>query len=547
MALMRDQRQLAELELLAEEQAALRRIATLVAEGATGAEVGAAVTHEIGRLFGAQRASTMRWDGDSIRIIGSWSTDAGSMETTGRVYPLGGDTISTRVVSTGEPARVDSAADLQTDFAKERWAELGLQASIAAPILVDGDVWGVVIAARTEVDHPFPAAAENRLRDFAALVAQAIVNAEARRETAELIAEQTALRRIAMLVAAGRPQAEVLDAVTSEAGPLFGAATVTLVRWEGVQDEVVVVTAWNEVETAPVEPGSLYHPDPESATLAVLETGIASRAEEWSPERGRCSVIAAPVIIKGSLLGALSASRDGSEMFPAGAEIRLRSFADLAAQSITNERAQAELRASRARIVQTADETRRRLERNLHDGAQQRLVSVSVALRLVAAALPRSSEEAGVLLAGASDELNEALEELRALARGLHPATLTKYGLRSALDALANRAPLPVALESEIDDRLPGPVEAALYYVASESLTNVVKYAKATKVTMRLRCAGDLAEIEVADDGIGGADAMGGSGIRGLADRIEALDGRFGVESPPGEGTRVWAEIPVAG
>jgi signal transduction histidine kinase len=546
-ALMRDERQLAELELLAEEQAALRRIATLVAEGATEAELCAAVTHEIGRFFGAQRANTMRWDGDTIRIIGSWSTDTGPMETAGRVYPLGGDTISTRVVSTAAPARVDSAADLQTDFAKERWAELGLQASIGAPILVDGKVWGVVMAARTEADQPFPPGAEDRLRDFAALVAQAIVNADARRETAELIAEQTALRRIAMLVAAGRPQTEVLDAVTSEAGPLFGASTVTLVRWEGVQDEVVVVAAWNGPRTTPVEPGSLYHPDPESATLSVLETGIASRAEEWSPERGTCSVIAAPVIITGSLLGALTASRAGSEMFPAGAEIRLRSFADLAAQSIANERAQAELRASRARIVHTADETRRRLERNLHDGAQQRLVSVSVALRLVAAALPASPEQARVLLAGATDELNEALEELRALARGLHPATLTKYGLGPALDALASRAPLPVAVDNEIDERLPGPVEAALYYVAAESLTNVVKYAEATRVTIRLRCAGDVAEIEVADDGVGGADTTGGSGIRGLADRIEALDGRFGVESPAGEGTRVWAELPVAG
>jgi signal transduction histidine kinase len=546
-ALMRDERQLAALELLAEEQAALRRIATLVAEGATEAELGAAVTLEIGLLFGAQRANTMRWDGDTIRIIGSWSTDTGPMETAGRVYPLGGDTINTRVVSTGQPARVDSAADLQTDFARQRWTELGLQASIGAPILVDGEVWGVVMASRTEAERPFPRGAENRLRDFAALVAQAIVNAEARRETAELIAEQTALRRVAMLVAAGRPQTEVLEAVNSEAGPLFRAATVTLVRWEGVQDEVVVVTAWNAPSADPVEAGSLYHPDPEGATLAVLETGIASRAQERSPERGTCSVIAAPVIVGGELLGALTASRAGSDVFPAGAEIRLRSFADLASQSITNERAQAELRASRARIVHTADETRRRLERNLHDGAQQRLVSVSVALRLVAATLPGAPEQARVLLTGASDELDEALEELRALARGLHPAALTKYGLGPALDSLASRATLPVTLDNQIEERLPGPVEAALYYVAAESLTNVAKYAKATRVTMCLRCAGDVAEIEVADDGVGGADATGGSGIRGLADRIEALDGRFGVDSEPGEGTRVWAELPVGG
>jgi signal transduction histidine kinase len=533
--------------LLAEEQAALRRIATLVAVGVTDAELGAAVTLEIGRLFGAQRANTMRWDGDTIRIIGSWSTDGEPMETAGRVYPLGGDTISTRVVTTAAPARVESADDLQTDFAKERWAELGLQASIGAPILVDSEVWGVVMASRTEVGRPFPAGAEDRLRDFAALVAQAIVNAEARRETAELIAEQTALRRIATLVAAGRPQADVVGAVSSEAAALFGAAEVMLVRAGRVEDEVVVEAAWSEPGKPPAQPGSLYHPDPESATRAVLETGVPSRTEESSPERGTCSVIAAPVIITGSLLGALTASRASGEPFPAGAEIRLRSFADLAAQSIANERAQAELRASRARIVETADETRRRLERNLHDGAQQRLVSVAVSLRLATATLPSSPKEARRLLAGASDELDEALEELRAIGRGLHPASLAKYGLAPALDALASRAPLPVVVENEICDRLPGPVEAALYYVASESVTNVVKYARATMVTVRLRCAGDVAEIEVVDDGVGGAEAAGGSGIRGLADRIEALDGRFGVESPPGEGTRVWAEIPKVG
>src|SRR5205823_8378527 len=170
-----------------------------------------------------------------------------------------------------------------------------------------------------------------------------------------------------------------------------------------IQDEVLVVAAWSDPDTAPVEPGSLYHPDAGSATLEVLETGVASRSEESSPERGRCSVIAAPVIIKGSLLGALTAAR--REAFPAGAEIRLRSFADLAAQSIANERAQSELRASRARIVHTADETRRRLERNLHDGAQQRLVSVSVALRLALARLSSSPDYARAVLATASDEL----------------------------------------------------------------------------------------------------------------------------------------------
>jgi signal transduction histidine kinase len=545
-ALTGEERPQAALEQVIEEQAALRRIATLVAEGATQQELAAAVTSEIGRLFGAQKANTMRWDGDTIRVIGDWSEDGEVMQIAGQVFPFGGDTITARIVGTAAPARLNSAAELQTEFARARWAELGLQASIGAPIIVDDKVWGVVTAARTQPNDPFPPGAEYQLRDFAALVAQAIVNAEARREMAELAAEQSALRRIATLVAGGRPQAEVLDAVTSEAGRLFGASTVTLVRWEGVQDEVVVVAAWNDAETAPIESGSLYHPGAGSATLAVLETGVASSSQESSPERGTCWVIAAPVIIKGSLLGALTASRFGSAMFPAGAEVHLRSFADLAAQSIANERAQAELRASRARIVRTADETRRRLERNLHDGAQQRLLSVSVTLRLAANTLASAPEETGRLLTAASEELNEALEELRDLARGLHPATLTKYGLVPALDALSKRAPLPVTVANDVDGRLPEAVEAALYYVASESLTNVVKYARASKVDVSVSCGNGVAVIEVVDDGVGGADPAGGSGFRGLADRTEALDGSFGVDSPPGKGTRVWARIPVS-
>jgi signal transduction histidine kinase len=541
-----EERSLAELERVVEEQAALRRVATLVAGGATESELAAAVSRELGRLFGAQRANTLRWDGDTIRVIGDWSAESGEMQAAGRVLPFGGDTISARIVESAAPSRVDSAADMQTEFAKRRWAELGLQASIGAPIVVDGKVWGVVTASRTQPGDPFPPDAEHQLGDFAALVAQAIVNAEARRETAELVAEQSALRRIATLVAAGRPQAEVLDAVTSEVRRLFGASTVNLVRWEGVQDEVVIVASSCDPDTLPVEVGSLYHPAPGSATIAVLETGFASRSEESSPERGLCSVIAAPVIIKASLLGALAASRPGQEMFPAGAEIRLRSFADLAAQSIANERAQADLRASRARIVRTADETRERLERNLHDGAQQRLVSVSVVLRMAVAKLPSSPEGARALLLGASDELTQALEELRDLARGLHPATLTKHGLEPAIEALASRAPLPVTVVNEIHERLPASVEAAVYYVVAESLTNVAKYAAASQVSVRATCVDGMARIEVADDGVGGADVAAGTGLRGLADRIEALGGRFGIDSAPGDGTRVWADVSLA-
>jgi PAS domain S-box-containing protein len=209
-------------------------------------------------------------------------------------------------------------------------------------------------------------------------------------------------------------------------------------------------------------------------------------------------------------------------------------------------RQEEEVRASRARIVQAADDARRRLERNLHDGAQQRLVVLSVSLRLAEAKLSSGDPgSAAMALAGAREELAQALEELRELARGIHPAVLTDRGLAAAVEGLVARTPLPVTVEMA-EERLPSPVEAALYYVVAESLTNTVKYAGATSGRVRLEVSRGVVTAEVSDDGAGGADAAHGSGLRGLADRVEALDGRLIVDSPRGGGTRVLVEIPLA-
>src|SRR3954465_641212 len=300
------ERRLVELERVVDEQAALRRIATLVAAGATEADLAAAGSFEVGGLFGAQSAIVVRWDGDTIGVIGSWRADSGDVGLAGAVLSYGGDTITARVVETAAPARLDAAADLRTEFGRQRWAELGWGASIGAPIMVDGRVWGVVAASRREPGDPFGPGDEERLSDFSALVAQAIVNAEARSETAALVAEQSSLRQVATLVAAGRPQAAVLDAVTAEAGKVFGAASVALVRWEGVKDEVLVAAAWSATGNSRFQLRSVYHPDPGGPTLSVLETGAACRGIESSPERGTVSVIAAPVITGGRLSAVLS-------------------------------------------------------------------------------------------------------------------------------------------------------------------------------------------------------------------------------------------------
>jgi signal transduction histidine kinase len=205
-----------------------------------------------------------------------------------------------------------------------------------------------------------------------------------------------------------------------------------------------------------------------------------------------------------------------------------------------------ELRASRARIVQAGDAARRRLERDLHDGAQSRLVALSLLLRVARRRAEEDAELAG-LLDQAQDELQTGLGELRELARGIHPAVLTDRGLEPALDALVARAPVPVTLDVEAPERLPAPVESAAYFVVSEGLTNVAKYARATQASVTVRRSNGRVTVEVADDGVGGADASGGSGLRGLADRLAALDGRLSLDSPPGEGTRLLAELPISG
>ena len=202
-----------------------------------------------------------------------------------------------------------------------------------------------------------------------------------------------------------------------------------------------------------------------------------------------------------------------------------------------------ELRASRARIVEAGDSERRRLERDLHDGAQSRLVALSLLLRT---ARTRATEdrELAAMLEQAHDELQTSLAELRELARGIHPAILTERGLTPALDGLVSRVPVPVTVEADTDERLPGPVESAAYFVVSEALANVAKYAGATRATVRVERANGRVTVDVSDDGVGGADAARGSGLRGLADRLGALDGTLSLESPPGRGTRLHAEIP---
>jgi signal transduction histidine kinase len=263
-------------------------------------------------------------------------------------------------------------------------------------------------------------------------------------------------------------------------------------------------------------------------------------------ELGVRSGVGGPIAIGGRVWGAVTAAWPGEGPPPVGAEDRLAAFAELVAYAVQNAETRNELAASRARLVEASDEARRRIERDLHDGAQQRLVVTALELSMLDRQLDRDPEAARAMLARAREQLACGLSELRALARGIHPTVLTERGLEAALTALAQRAPLPVDLSVAVPDRLDPTIEAAAYFLVSEALTNVAKHAQADRVTVDIAATDGTLEVTIADDGAGGADAANGSGLRGLVDRVTAVGGRLDVDSPPGQGTRLSARLPAS-
>ena len=408
----------------------------------------------------------------------------------------------------------------------------------------DGSEFPVEVAI-TQPDLPGPPIYCGYLRDVTERRA-------AEQALLHLAEEQAALRRVATAVAAERDPGRVFGLVTEEVGRLLGAHSSNMVRYED-DDTATVVGGWSLGRVRSVPVGGRVPLDGDTATVRVWRSGGPVRLDSYDGIPGklaallrdelgfRCAV-AAPVALGGRLWGAVIVSSVHPDSFPPGAEQRIADFAELAAQALANAQAREELAASRVRIVEAGDAERRRLERNLHDGAQQRLVSLSINLRMAARAYP----EARDALEAASAELAQALDDLRELARGIHPAILSQRGLEPALEALAVRAPVPVQLEIALDEPLPEAVEACAYYVVAEALTNACKYAQASAVEVRVSRDDGIAVVEVADDGVGGARRAVGGGLGGLADRVEALGGRLGLESPAGAGTTVRAEIPYS-
>jgi signal transduction histidine kinase len=364
--------------------------------------------------------------------------------------------------------------------------------------------------------------------------------------------EQAALRRVATLVARAAPPEEVLAAVTEEAGRLLHAHRATMNRYDPDGARTVLAT-WSS--TGPAFPvGHRAKLGGRNVSTLVFQTGRAARIDDHAGASGPIgedaralglrAAVGVPVSVEGELWG-LMVVGSRAEPLPAGTEAQLARFTELAATAIANAQAQAGLTASRARIVATADATRRRIERNLHDGAQQRLVSLALNLRAAQAAAPPKTGDLGQHLDEVAAGLDDVLDELREIARGLHPAILAEGGLRPALKTLARRSAVPVDLDIHVDRRLPEPVETAAYYTVSEALTNAAKHARATAADVQVAESNGNLHIHVRDNGSGGADFSHGSGLVGLKDRAEALGGHLDLHSPPGAGTTLDITLPL--
>jgi signal transduction histidine kinase len=554
------------LRALVDEQAALRRVATLVAGGARPAEVFSAVADELGRLIGAEATFVSRVDlstaggpgrptadpsGERGELEG-YTTVLGSYGLVSEEVPVGfrvrlqPGMITTAVLQTGCPARINGEKLAKGPFGVIV-GKLGLRAAVATPIVVGGRYWGVTVAATSRED--FPAATESRMADFMELAALAIANAKAEQELRELADTQAALRRLAMLVARGEPPEAMFAAVTREALRHFGSGTARMIRYE--LDGTATLLA-NEGTTGPhVRVGERWEGYPATGlTATVFRTGQAARVEDYRDipggepylREGLRSAVAMPIHVEGRLWGAIAVG-SGEGPLPPDTEQRMTQFTDLVATAVANAQNRAELIASRARIVAASDEARRRIERDLHDGAQQHLLALALRLRFAAA--PEESDEIHTEITDVADGLMDVIDELQEISRGIHPAILSSAGLRAALRALGRRSVVPVQMDVRIGGRLPGPVEVGAYYVVSETLTNAAKHANASVVEVDAEASGGALRLRVQDDGVGGADPQQGSGLAGLKDRIEALSGTFSVHSPPGGGTTVSCELPV--
>jgi signal transduction histidine kinase len=551
-----------ELNRLAAEHAALRRVATLVAQGAKSDALFDAVAREVGTLLVVDYTGMIRYEPDPafVTTMATWAAVGEHPPTPPRWRTVAGDPTA-MVAESGRPARVDDWAAVPGPIAQFLRQELGVRSSVGSPIVVSGSLWGALAVHSTS--GPLPPDTEARLLNFTELVATAIANANARTEVSRLAEEQAALRRVATLVASGAPPAEVFDAVVAEFGAPLKADGFSLCRYE--PNGALVVLAHRGQTARRFPPGTHMRYKDSTVVAAVRrtqrptriarydDTGATGRsidgedrAAEAVPLVGPStfrSGVGAPVIVDGRLWGVTVANWMGADPPPAGAEQRMASFVELLATAIANADGHEQLTASRARLLTEADNARRQVARDLHDGAQQRLVHAVVTLRFAEDKLPENPDNGAALVADALDHLRRGITELRELAHGILPAALTDGGLRAGIDALVSRLELAVDVEVP-DERFADDIEASAYFIVAEALTNVVKHARARSAQVRIAVDGSLLHIVVSDDGVGGATGDG-RGLLGLADRASTLGGTLELDSPAGAGTVLSASLPL--
>jgi signal transduction histidine kinase len=533
---------------LADEQAALRRLATLVAKESSLADVLRGVADELANVLGEVEWALVRDDGDKMASVLAVS-DGNPTLVNSRVLIDAGSAFGRAIVE-GRSARVDDYFAGPGDFARIA-REQGIRAAVSCPIVVRGRTWGAMSVGWRDPE-PLPPETETVVERFTDLVATAIANSEARAEVERLAEEQAALRRVATLVAQGVQPEAIFSAVGEEIARLFGSSLTMVGRFEHDGEALIAVSAGTGLEGMTV--GSRWELKDLPASSEVFRTrgSVLIDKVEYSKtptplaaigsRLGIVSVVASPIFVEGRLWGVVSVSYNGQ--LPLEAEERLEKFSELIATAIGNAESSGELAASRRRIVAAADEARRRIERDLHDGIQQRLIALSFRARQMSR---RAPDELPGIVAELADGLKDVSDELREVSRGIHPTILTEAGLGPALRALARRSNLPIDVEvdAKLDERLPTPIETAAYYIASEALTNITKHAHANSVRLTASHDDGLLTLEIRDDGIGGVDADRGSGILGLTDRAEALGGAISIACPPGNGTTLSVRLPI--
>jgi predicted ATPase/signal transduction histidine kinase len=427
---------------------------------------------------------------------------------------------------------------------------------LAVPILGRAALRAVLLLENRLMRGAFTSERLDAVKLIAGQLTVSLDNAQLYGELAALAEQQAALRRVATLVAREVSAAEVFAAVADEMASCLHLANATITRFD--DDNALTIVALGRLEpglTNIPSIGQRLTLEGDNLAARVLRTGGAARMDSHEDAPGPVSAairamglrgtVGAPIIVNGKVWGMAALGSPGPEPLPPGTEERIADFADLLATAIAAATARADLIASRARIVAAADDARRRLERDLHDGAQQRLVSLGLMLRSAESSLPVELHDQKRQLSDICSALSGVSEDLREISRGIHPAILSKGGLGPALKTLARRSPVPVDLDLTIDSRFADSVEVAAHYVVAEALTNAAKHAQASQVTLSVRADDHNLNLSIRDNGVGGADSRNGSGLIGLKDRVEALGGHIEVVSPPGNGTSLRATLPL--